>query len=124
MVKARTATPRTAKELAEHQAKRRQAQMRRVYDQRDDLLIALTKVLPSHLMPTKRAAVVAGSDDDWLWSVCVHGPEQLVWPLDNRSAGRFGHLPRSPANHWDGHTSEERSRRIDRLPTCDPPLDS
>lgn len=110
MVKART-----AKELAEAQARQRRARMRRVYDQRDELLVALSKLLPAHLMPTKREATLAGTDEDWLWSLCVHGAEQMVWPLDNRSAARFSHLPRSTANHWDGHDSKGRSVRLAAL---------
>lgn len=109
---------RTVKDLVDAQAEQRRARMRRAYAQRDDLLVALSKLLPAHLMPTKRQAV-AGEAQDWVWSLCIHGAEQMVWPLDNRLAARFGHLPRSTANHWDGHDHRGRSTRLEALAqTC------
>lgn len=114
------AKQRTAKELAEANARRRRAQMARVYAQRDELLVALSKVWPSVLMPTKREAGVAGTDEDWLWSLRIDAPcGQLVWPLDNVSAGRFGHLDREEANDWDGHIAAERSKRLASLHPLD-----
>lgn len=104
---------RTAKQLAEANAKRRRAQMARVYGQRDELLVVLSKLWPAVLMPTKREAAVAGTDQDWLWSLRIDAPMgQLVYPLSNASAALFGHLASEAANDWDGHTAEERSKRL------------
>ena len=90
------------------------ASTRRAYHQRDELLIALSKVWESHLIPTKLD--VAGSRQDWLWSVCLHAPcGQLVFPVNNVLAAKMGHLERDTANHWDGHTSAERSKRLASL---------
>lgn len=114
------AAARTAKDLAAAQARkvtRLERQAKRAFEERDELLIALSKIWPAHLMPTKAAALIAGTNEDWLWSLCLHSPVgQLAWSLNNDLAARFSHLDRHEHNEWDGHTAEERSNRLARLP--------
>lgn len=110
------AKARTARELAEAQARRRTAQVAKAYAQRDELLVALSKVWPSHLMPTKASALTAGNDEDWLWSLYLDAPcGQLVYPLNNALAAQFSHLDRHRDNEWDGHLAKERSKRLASL---------
>ena len=110
------AAPRTAKDIADAQARRRKASVAKAYAQRDELLIALSKVWPAHLMPTKATALTAGTDEDWLWSLYLESPAgQLVYPLNNALAAQFAHLDRHTENAWDGHLAAERSKRLASL---------
>jgi len=114
---------RTAKELAAAQAANRRRQVAKAYAQRDELLVALSKIWPAHLMPTKPTALTAGNDEDWLWSLHLESPHgQLVYPLNNDASALFGHLERLPENTWDGHLAKERSKRLAslRMPASKP----
>jgi hypothetical protein len=59
---------------------------------------------------------IEGWSDDWHGCVYVKTPQgQLSWHYHDSHAGLFGHLPFVERHPWDGHTTEEKYARIERL---------
>ncbi len=82
------------------------------YHERDRLVAALAKLYPSHLARHEGD----GWDDEWRNIVCVHLPAgQATWHIRDCELGWFAHLELR-ADHWDGHSTEEKYRRLARLP--------
>lgn len=84
----------------------------RAYRERDALLVAFSKVFPSHLMPDdgRPKRYITGSHQ---WVVCIHAPVgQLCWHIADEMLPQFDHLARMEENHWDGHTTAERHLRL------------
>ena len=80
------------------------------YHERNQLVAALSKLYPSHTCqhPVEDTAW----DPEWLTIVCVHLPTgQVTWHIHLSERPLFAHLPKS-ANHWDGHTTGEKYRRL------------
>lgn len=80
------------------------------YTERNRLVALLSKLWPAHLAQH-------GDDpswsEDWRTIVCIHSPQgQLTWHVHDSHVPLFAHLPDGD-NHWDGHTTEEKYRRID-----------
>jgi hypothetical protein len=88
-----------------------------VYAERDQLVAALTKMFPSHLVRHE------GDDweDEWRWVACLHLPTgQVTWHIHDRELPWFSHLNAHTApemQHWDGHTTEEKYQRVAALET-------
>lgn len=88
------------------------AQRDAAYRERNRLVAALTRLYPSHLAlhgddPTW--------DPEWLNIVCVHAPcGQLTWHIHDSELSMFQHLLFEPVD-WDGHTTEEKYKRLDKL---------
>ncbi len=83
-----------------------------VYRERDQLVAALSKFVPSHL------ARHDGDDweDEWRNIVCVHLPSGLAtWHIHDSELPLFEHLGATTRNHWDGHSTEEKYRRLSTL---------
>lgn len=115
------------------------AQKDNAYSERDQLVAALSKVFPAHLC--RHSDEDTEWENDWRWIVCIHIPEyklvvdtgrweaveaQVTWHIHDDELSLFGHLSDEP-NHWDGHTTEDKYRRLARLdsrfsPTWLPPL--
>jgi hypothetical protein len=89
---------------------RLQRQAEKAYGERDELLIYLSTLYDSHLMPITQRQ----KGQDWDWALCVHAPQGLlIWKLDNATAARFDHLERITADHYtEKHRIEERSKRL------------
>lgn len=84
-----------------------------VYTERNRLVAALSKLFPSHLMPH------TGNEEwneEWNTVVCIHLPTgQVTWHVKTSEINLyFSHLTMT-ANHWDGHDTEEKYRRVDNL---------
>lgn len=83
------------------------------YSERDRLVVALSKVFPSHLC--RHPDEDADWEDDWRWIVCVHLPTgQATWHIHDSERSWFAHLSVRD-NHWDGHSTEEKYSRLAAL---------
>jgi len=98
------------------------------YFERNLLVLALSKVFPSHLM---KHAENESWEDDWRNIVCIHIPTfekkygdqrnifpegtkeimQVTWHIHISEVKNFSHL-KMETNHYDGHTTEEKYRRL------------
>lgn len=80
-----------------------------VYRERAHLVAFLAKVYPS----------VIGYNDphepDWP-VVYISTPQgQLSWHLSKNDLDLFDHVPQTGCVTWDGHTTEQKYERLDRL---------
>lgn len=104
-------------------------QLDRVYNERNRLVAALSKIYPSHLQ--KHDPDDEMWEKDWMNIVCIHilidepalhdGVEgytteirQVTWHIHDSDLPMFAHLKVEP-NHWDGHTTEEKYQRLERI---------
>jgi len=95
-----------------------QKQRNDVYEERDRLVCALSKVFPSWL--ARHPETDKAWDDDWRWIVFVQLPTgQATWHIQDRELPWFAHLERRTENVWDGHTTEEKYRRLAALKSVD-----
>ena len=99
---------------AEHDLAEAQAAQQNAYSERNRLVAALSKMFPSHLVPSE--------DGDPEWSiVCVHLPTgHASWHVRRieMMAGWFTHVggqPQVQPHGWDGHTTEEKYLRLEAL---------
>lgn len=83
------------------------------YVERDRLVCALSKIFPSWI--ARHPDSDTKWDDDWRWIVFVSLPTgQATWHIHDSERQWFAHLPEG-ANLWDGHTTEEKYRRLAAL---------
>jgi len=82
--------------------------MNEVYAERDRLVSFLTRIYPSYLAPAPDA------EPGFNWIVYVDTPEgQLSWHVaDHEIDGFFSHLKKIHVQSWDGHSTEEKYRRL------------
>lgn len=102
-------------------------EVQKAYDERNQVVAALSKVYPSHLVE---------NDDDPDWPiVCIHIPDptkpsaytkdferrelpaqtQVIWHVPAKDVPTyFGHL-RYEKDHWDGHLAATNYARLARL---------
>lgn len=81
------------------------------YRERDQLVAVLTKVFPAHM------ALHTDPDweDEWRHIICVHLPTgQATWHIHDSEQPLFAHLGQT-ADHWDGHTTDEKYARLAAL---------
>jgi hypothetical protein len=85
------------------------------YSERDKLVAALSKLLPSHLARHPRSDTTW--EDDWRWIVVINVPAgQMTWHIHDSERENFNHL--DVADYvWDGHTTEEKYQRLAALPS-------
>ena len=92
------------------------AQKDAAYQERDMLVAALSKEFDAHLC--RHPDEDADWDNDWRWIVCVHLPTgQATWHIHDSELSMFAHLRRGE-NHWDGHSTDEKYRRLAALKPC------
>lgn len=88
-----------------------------VYRERDQLVAALSKLFPAHL------AWHDGDEweDEWRNVVCIHLPNgQVTWHIhESERCQFFEHLAAEPG-HWDGHSTDEKYRRLNALLPSEP----
>ena len=79
-----------------------------VYAERDQLVAALSRLFPSVIGP------VDDAEPGWTSAVYVDTPAgQLSWHVpDHELATYFAGLSRVDVSPWDGHTTEEKYRRL------------
>jgi hypothetical protein len=107
-----------------------EADKNRAYWERDQLVAALSKIYPAHL--SRHSKKDKTWEDDWRNIVCIHIPvwqrnyaypagpthfsrsEQVTWHIHDSELVYFSHLEKQ-ANHWDGHTTEDKYDRLRHL---------
>jgi hypothetical protein len=95
-------------QLAEMRASKDQA-----YKERNQLVAYLSRCFESHLC--LHPASDETWDKEWLTIVCIHTPAgQMTWHLHDSDAILFPHLKLVEA-HWDGHSTDEKYRRLQAL---------
>ena len=93
------------------------AQKDGAYRERDALVAALSKVFPSSL--ERHPEDDEEWEDDWRWIVFVDLPAgQATWHIHDSELPAFAHLPRGTGAKWDGHTTEEKYRRLSEIPAA------
>lgn len=76
------------------------------YRERSELLLFLSKVLPSH------TAYDEQGDEGFKGLLCAHGPAgQMAWHIADAERKLFDHLPFELA-HYDGHSTLEKYNRL------------
>lgn len=84
------------------------------YKERNVLVAALSKQYYSHLC--RHPETDTAWENDWRWIVCIHLPTgQATWHIHDTELGLFNHLDRG-VNHFDGHSTEEKYLRVNKLP--------
>lgn len=80
------------------------------YWERNQLVVLLSKIFPAHL--AKHPESDTNWENDWRTIVCIHFPSgQGSWHIHDSEVGFFSHLELK-SNDWDGHTTEEKYKRI------------
>lgn len=83
----------------------------RAYTERNRLVAFISKLYPSHR--ARHPALDEAWEDDWRWIICIHAPfGQLTWHIHDSHLPMFEHLE-TKLGDWDGHTTEEKYRRLD-----------
>lgn len=86
------------------------------YRERNALVAALSKIFPSGL----GRHVASDWEDDWRTIVFIDLPTgQASWHIHDSEAPMFRHL-RKYEGEWDGHTTEEKYRRMFALSSRSP----
>ena len=81
------------------------------YSERNRLVALLASMYKSSLCQTD----IPNWEPDWHWCIFIETPEgQLSWHIHDSELPLFSHIPRRAAA-WDGHTTEEKYRRVDAL---------
>lgn len=81
------------------------------YEERNRLVALLAAFYPAVVDKT----AIEGWDPSWHNCVYIDTMEgQLSWHFHDRESELFAHIPRGKAE-WDGHTTEEKYHRIERL---------
>lgn len=85
-----------------------------VYVERDRLVCALSKVFPASL--ERHPDEDLTWEDDWRWIVFIDLPTgQATWHIHDSELVWFEHLPRLTGRIWDGHSTEEKYKRLEAL---------
>lgn len=103
------------------------------YWERNQLVAALSKIYPSWL--ERHPASDKEWEDDWRWIVFIEIPsrelenkyvqggfmmsykQQLSWHIHDSERTSFYHLEERNTHSWDGHSTEEKYRRLSNLTT-------
>lgn len=81
-----------------------------VYEERDRIIALLSTVYPSYI--SRDMAKAKG----WQHVVYIETAEgQLSWHISDMELHLFSHLTIRHDSGWDGHTTEEKYRRIEKL---------
>jgi hypothetical protein len=85
-----------------------------IYQERDQLVCALSKLFPSSL--ERHPSEDKNWEDDWRWIVFIDmDGKQLSWHIHDSELFLFAHLPRETGVKWDGHTTPEKYERLAAL---------
>lgn len=83
------------------------------YAERNQLVRALSKLYPASLERHDGE----GGEDGWRWLVVIDLPTgQASWHIHDSELPNFTHLRMCEGRAWDGHTTEEKYARLERLP--------
>jgi len=79
------------------------------YEERNRVVALLARLFPSGLGPTD----IEGWDPEWNGCVYIDLPTgQVSWHFHDSQAHLFAGIP-AYQGEWDGHTTEEKYRRLD-----------
>lgn len=114
---------------ADHHIRRMREDRTQAYWERNQLVAALSKVLPAHLY--RHDPDDESWDKEWMWIVCIHGPHgQMTWHIHDQELHQFDHLPKyelnipglgkngALCNGWDGHSKAEKYQRLTAMPVA------
>ena len=88
-------------------------QLNAVYNERNQLVAALSKLMPASL---ERHPENEQWEDDWRWIVFIDSPDgQLSWHIHDSDLPLFHHLTKNQGRIWDGHSTEEKYKRLAKL---------
>ena len=98
-------------------ARRLREQKDGAYQERDQLVAALSAMFPASL---ERHPDGEEWDDDWRWIVFIDLPTgQATWHIHDSELPMFDHLPRLAGRTWDGNTTPEKYARLAAIiPRC------
>jgi hypothetical protein len=83
----------------------------KAYTERSQLVALLARLYPAGIRRTE----IAGWDPEWEGCVYIELPTgQVSWHYHDREAYLFEGLP-AYTKPWDGHTTEQKYERIERL---------
>ena len=86
------------------------------YLERNQVVSALSKLFPAGVAKT----AIEGWSEDWHGCVYIDLPTgQVSWHFHDSQAYLFAHLP-PYTNPWDGHTTDEKYKRLATLDPVDP----
>lgn len=103
-----------AEEIPQTDIPARRVATEKAFRERDALVVALTKLLPSHLMRSATPDISFGPD--WQWIVCVHAPSgEMCWRINKKDLPLYAHLARVEHNYWDGHNTKTKYERLAAL---------
>jgi hypothetical protein len=110
---------RTETEIMSSERKRWIEEKNRAYLERDKLVAFLARLYPAHLK--RHPEGDDGCGQDWMNVVCVHSPAgQLTWHVHDSEMKIFDFLDQNSGLfadcEWDGHTTEEKYKRLANLP--------
>jgi hypothetical protein len=81
------------------------------YSERDQLVAALSRLFPASL--ERHYPEDDDWDDDWRWVVFIDLPTgQASWHIHDSELPMFDHLLRKAGRVWDGHSTEEKYKRL------------
>jgi hypothetical protein len=101
------------------------------YWERNQLVAALSKIYPAWLERHPASDVMW--ENDWRWIVFIEIPtrelenkyvqggfmmdhtRQLSWHIHDTERDNFYHLEEREGNSWDGHSNDEKYRRLSRI---------
>ena len=84
------------------------------YWERNQLVALLSKIYPAWL--EKHPAEDGEWEDDWRNIVFIETKEgQASWHIHDSELKYFEHLYYENKNSWDGHTVEEKYKRLERI---------
>lgn len=85
------------------------------YQERDQLVAALSKVFPASL--ERHPDTDIDWENDWRWIVFVDLPTgQATWHIHDSELSLFDHLKRDTRRKWDGHSTSEKYERLRAIP--------
>lgn len=100
------------------------------YQERNQLVAALSRLFPSSL-ERHQPEDDPDWDEDWKWVVFIEIPDerylelpeedrrwahaQVSWHIHDSELPLFDHLERNKGTKWDGHTTEEKYKRLERI---------
>ena len=87
------------------------------YAERNLLVCALSKLFPSYLSRhTDEEMASMDWDEEWGWVAYINGPAgQMSWHIRTSELEMFDHLCRHVGGKYDGHTTEEKYRRLSSI---------
>lgn len=85
------------------------------YSERDKLVALLSKLFPASL--ERHPEEDKDWENDWRWIVFINLPTgQVSWHIHDSEISMFNHLKRKLGVKWDGHTTEEKWKRVAAYP--------